>query len=1293
MQVILQFLLQTSADDVEDESSNNNSSRREKRKQSLESHQEPLDLSKKLRNDDAPLDLSLPKESNKSGREAPEFTSLCSTFSYSPVRPKEVKMAPLPRDRSRTLFESLGPNPAHARRVSPVRPHIGGVPVSAVHPDGPASPPPVVNLSFSSSSSVPVSADDSPLPLPVVQCNAGLVSRRPVSSPNTTRVSPRRSSTVMTQTTITSPSGASSKVILRTPHMVSLLNKKVMKKMSLPLKVSTSKSVPMAQVKPNNSMIQTLSPTAKAVESLETNSPVTVLASASSSVSVTCASSVRVAQSIPPHSPSVPTINGTPRVSASLNPNVTTSSDVGRMSVSPPCYRRTIQLSASPAEQTVLPHSSCAGNNFKRSNVPSQDEVVDITSEDIDSSSSLVAADLLLRDHNSSPTHCARPPGRSSSPCSQSVPRISQRKKSPLLEQFLKSIPGRGQCRARASAAPVSDASSSVELQLCASASQTKHVTISDDHSSSDDPCKAGMTSKSALTNGRSDDVLCELLFSSEPKTKSSSPPPVASVSSSSSSVSQEPVPASSASSIVPTGKATSVNSCMESCELMLVSGELSLSGNNKHPVSEACNADVTPLTLKRDHQRHPLPLEKTIASLTESLSARTAQEFPDVILLDSPPSSPPRDQDEPSSKVVKSHESPRSIHNTPGPSAKKDTNPSLPSISPVNNMAGTDNFISSPQKDQDPAFLTCQVSSKKALKRSRNNFYSASAFSFEQKRAKRDFDIRKTSFFQGQFGQSLPTPVAISKRPVIFCAPKLSSSSHPPGHFCFGDKDPSGWKEALRDYKTHVLRMPSQLVHVPTKIPSRFTIPDPPPPKKRIQPFLDNSITSIKLSDSMDKVLGLPTLQRKVWVEAPKKMPSPAKKCSESPKKKALNLSPKKLRKMKAIKERKRQLKKMKRQLKKLKSLEKSGGVSVEQLEAAKAIAGSAAKAMVFNVEHFACITNLVKTLRKPGEPKKGEYQRRAESFRNMERRRSPEIALVTMTEEQAKRAVQAVLLSSEPRKECEPAEKPQPKVPPKPVPETESCVVMPSKPRQVARKSTGGVKKKMLLAGKVKQFAVLSPPESASSAAQVPIIAVSSASSSPQPETKVKETVQDVNSPAKKPRKTSMKSKQSWVKKAASSAQVSAKARASKASALARKTLHSSMSSPNKNSPSRRRLARKKGAKRHKRSLLDELANSEGYVAEKNGKLSEDLLVDPSQLSREERALQVSFGGDQVINVLQLIISMSHSCEFPLLFSLWSVCRELSCSSQKWRSSSLHPPKHLPAAVRQKERVYVLI
>ena len=45
----------------------------------------------------------------------------------------------------------------------------------------------------------------------------------------------------------------------------------------------------------------------------------------------------------------------------------------------------------------------------------------------------------------------------------------------------------------------------------------------------------------------------------------------------------------------------------------------------------------------------------------------------------------------------------------------------------------------------------------------------------------------------------------------------------------------------------------------------------------------------------------------------------------------------------------------------------------------------------------------------------------------------------------------------------------------------------------------------------------------------------------------------------------------------------------------------------------------------KRKRRSMLDELRNSDGYVAEKRFKRHENLFVDPSELGREERALQV--------------------------------------------------------------------
>ena len=56
------------------------------------------------------------------------------------------------------------------------------------------------------------------------------------------------------------------------------------------------------------------------------------------------------------------------------------------------------------------------------------------------------------------------------------------------------------------------------------------------------------------------------------------------------------------------------------------------------------------------------------------------------------------------------------------------------------------------------------------------------------------------------------------------------------------------------------------------------------------------------------------------------------------------------------------------------------------------------------------------------------------------------------------------------------------------------------------------------------------------------------------------------------------------------------------------------------------RRRQEEAERKKKKRRSMLDELRNSDGYVAEKRFKKTEDLFADPSKLGREERALQVN-------------------------------------------------------------------
>ena len=62
-------------------------------------------------------------------------------------------------------------------------------------------------------------------------------------------------------------------------------------------------------------------------------------------------------------------------------------------------------------------------------------------------------------------------------------------------------------------------------------------------------------------------------------------------------------------------------------------------------------------------------------------------------------------------------------------------------------------------------------------------------------------------------------------------------------------------------------------------------------------------------------------------------------------------------------------------------------------------------------------------------------------------------------------------------------------------------------------------------------------------------------------------------------------------------------------------------------KGSSSPRRKFSKKKRKFPKSRMLEELRNTDGYIAEKRWKKNEDLFVDPSQLTREERALQVRF------------------------------------------------------------------
>ena len=68
-------------------------------------------------------------------------------------------------------------------------------------------------------------------------------------------------------------------------------------------------------------------------------------------------------------------------------------------------------------------------------------------------------------------------------------------------------------------------------------------------------------------------------------------------------------------------------------------------------------------------------------------------------------------------------------------------------------------------------------------------------------------------------------------------------------------------------------------------------------------------------------------------------------------------------------------------------------------------------------------------------------------------------------------------------------------------------------------------------------------------------------------------------------------------------------------------------------------RETSSKRARRRKKRSLLDELTNTDGYIAEKSAKISPStLFTDPSKLSREDRALQVMFSNIHVTCLIHL-------------------------------------------------------
>ena len=135
-------------------------------------------------------------------------------------------------------------------------------------------------------------------------------------------------------------------------------------------------------------------------------------------------------------------------------------------------------------------------------------------------------------------------------------------------------------------------------------------------------------------------------------------------------------------------------------------------------------------------------------------------------------------------------------------------------------------------RKPIDPkqsAFSPMSMFSKKIFQKSKRTFFSSVAFSYRRKTSKHRFDIRKSKYYKSQVtkqGNSAWSMIPQDSR-AYFRPPKITSHTHPPGHFEFSLSSKEQWKDDMTSYKTKVLRLPASLIYLPKSTPKGFTIPE----------------------------------------------------------------------------------------------------------------------------------------------------------------------------------------------------------------------------------------------------------------------------------------------------------------------------------------------------------------------------------------------------------------------------------------------------------------------------------
>jgi hypothetical protein len=449
----------------------------------------------------------------------------------------------------------------------------------------------------------------------------------------------------------------------------------------------------------------------------------------------------------------------------------------------------------------------------------------------------------------------------------------------------------------------------------------------------------------------------------------------------------------------------------------------------------------------------------------------------------------------------------------------------------------------------------------------------------------------------------------------IELSVPKKASSKYSPGHFEFGVVNPEMWRDSLFYYKSKVLRTPCDFVYVPSKLPEKFAIPQQ-PLKHENQPSTQPLVFSPLVVD--DKELSNPITKNK-----PSRKPK-ARPVSTPPVIDSVDL-PHQTTKIKTSKKPKTLADKRLALAQALGLADEDnasmrdtveGKLSIGKLEEGREMKkrdGEKRRVQRMTLHNDGLVSAL--TLQGTTTSVNSMFLKKPHvTYHKLSKQLSMDIHLPTLSHHQAEEAASALI----PSLSCPPDLIP---INLKASSTNSSPCAPPAKIRQVARKSTGGIRK----------FS----PATKNSVPHVPKQTVEKSSVLDScPTVKSILNVGHMKaSQMKKPTSVDQERRSPRHKSLLESGEITSAGNSPSKAAPRKDKVNLSPASCNSEKPSKTttsppRSPKKKKSKpgRKKRSLLDELASSAGYVAEKKiGKHSEDLLVDPSRLSREERALQV--------------------------------------------------------------------